>query len=79
MRYYDKLIFELSREGRTGYSLRCNEWTDSTASLPAALRREEAPALPQAVQAEVAQQDEAVSLGVVDAVQGIPALPEPQE
>ena len=47
MRYYDKLIFELSREGRTGYSLRRNEWTESSASLPAALLREEAPALPK--------------------------------
>ncbi len=27
MKYYDKLIFELSKEGRIGYSLRKNEWT----------------------------------------------------
>ena len=53
MRYYDKLIFELSREGRTGYSLRRNEWTESSASLPAALLREEAPALPQVSEVDV--------------------------
>ena len=27
MKYYDKLIFELSKEGRVGYSLGKNEWT----------------------------------------------------
>ena len=30
MKYYDKLIFELSKEGRVGYSLGKNEWTSST-------------------------------------------------
>lgn len=53
MRYYDKLIFELSKEGRTGYSLRNNEWTDSTASIPEGLRREAPAALPQVSEVDV--------------------------
>ncbi len=53
MRYYDKLVFELSREGRTGYSLRRNEWTEAADALPAALRRGAAPALPQVSEVDV--------------------------
>lgn len=53
MRYYDKLIFELSKEGRTGYSLRKNEWTDSTASLPSELKRSDALDLPQVCEVDV--------------------------
>lgn len=53
MRYYDKLIFELSKEGRTGYSLRSNEWTDSTESIPEGLRRKTPVALPQVSEVDV--------------------------
>ena len=47
MKYYDKLIFELSKEGRVGYSLGKNEWTSTTDEIPAGLRRSEAVGLPQ--------------------------------
>ena len=53
MKYYDKLIFELSKEGRIGYSLRKNEWTDSTDSIPAVLRRSAPAALPQVSEVDV--------------------------
>lgn len=53
MKYYDKLIFELSKEGRTGFSLGRNEWTDSTASLPDSLKRSEAAPLPQVSEVDV--------------------------
>lgn len=33
MKYYDKLIFEISREGRVGYSLPKSEWEGLTSSL----------------------------------------------
>ncbi len=46
--YYGKLIFELSKEGRCGYSLPENECADyKMADLPANLMRAEAPALPE--------------------------------
>ena len=46
--YYGKLIFELSKEGRCGYSLPKNELTDyDIKALPANLMRGEAPALPE--------------------------------
>ena len=46
--YYGKLIFELSKEGRCGYSLPENECADyKMAALPANLMRGEAPALPE--------------------------------
>lgn len=46
--YYGKLIFELSKEGRVGYSLPKNEMPEHTlGELPAALRREHSPRLPQ--------------------------------
>ena len=46
--YYGKLIFELSKEGRCGYSLPKNELTDyDMSALPASLMRGEAPALPE--------------------------------
>ena len=46
--YYGKLIFELSREGRRGYSLPKNEMSDYCMdSLPGALLRAEAPGLPE--------------------------------
>ena len=44
MKYYDKLIFELSKEGRTGYSLREPQ---ARVCLPEKLARKEAPELPQ--------------------------------
>ncbi len=53
MRYYDKLIFELSKEGRTGYSLGKNEWTDSSDSLPEGLKRAETVDLPQVSEVDV--------------------------
>ena len=45
MKYYDKLIFELSKEGRTGFSLPDTEWADTTDRIPAGLRRELPPYL----------------------------------
>ena len=47
MKYYDKLIFELSREGRTGFSLPENGWKDSPDDIPGNLRRCRLPDLPQ--------------------------------
>ena len=44
MKYYDKLIFELSKKGRQGYSLPSRSWDASLADLPAGLCRAEAPA-----------------------------------
>ncbi|MDO4970789.1 MAG: aminomethyl-transferring glycine dehydrogenase subunit GcvPB, partial [Bacteroidales bacterium] len=46
--YYGKLIFELSKPGRKGYSLPKNELSEySTAQLPENLLRVEEPALPE--------------------------------
>lgn len=53
MRYYDKLIFELSRKGRTGYSLGDSEWETSSDTLPAPIRRAGAPALPEVGEMDV--------------------------
>ena len=50
MRYYDKLIFELSKEGRTAYSL---PQTECSVSLPQNLARKEAPVLPQVSDVDV--------------------------
>lgn len=45
---YGKLIFELSRPGRRGYTLPPSTYPDDAfASLPASLMREEAPVLPE--------------------------------
>ncbi|MBP3202386.1 MAG: aminomethyl-transferring glycine dehydrogenase subunit GcvPB [Bacteroidales bacterium] len=52
MKYYDKLIFELSKEGRTGFSLPVNKFPQS-ASLPLALRREAALRLPEVSEPDV--------------------------
>jgi len=48
-RFYDKLIFELSHEGRRGYSLPHNDNQEQyhVNDLPAALLRENAPELPE--------------------------------
>ena len=53
MKYYDKLIFELSKEGRSGYSLPANPFEDALGSIPVSLRREKAPALPQVGEPDV--------------------------
>ena len=53
MKYYDKLIFDLSKEGRQGYSLPANKWETSVSELPAGLLRAEAPALPQVSELDV--------------------------
>ena len=53
MKYYDKLIFELSKEGRVGYSLGKNEWTATSDEIPAALKRTEAVGLPQVSEVDV--------------------------
>ncbi len=52
MKYYDKLIFELSKEGRTGYSLPCNEF-GTGCQLPGELCRADSPALPQVSEIDV--------------------------
>lgn len=53
MKYYDKLIFELSKPGRCGYSLPTNPWKSTTAELPASLRREQQPNLPEVSELDV--------------------------
>ncbi|MBQ3872591.1 MAG: aminomethyl-transferring glycine dehydrogenase subunit GcvPB [Bacteroidales bacterium] len=52
MKYYDKLIFEVSREGRTGYSLPENRYP-AHAEIPAALKRESALLLPEVSEPDV--------------------------
>lgn len=53
MKYYDKLIFDLSKAGRQGYSLPSRSWDASLADLPSGLCRCEAPALPQVSELDV--------------------------
>ena len=55
IRNYDKLIFELSKEGRTGYSLPKNPFKDNycPCQLPAALKRESKPLLPEVTEFDV--------------------------
>ena len=53
MKYYDKLIFDLSKEGRKGYSLPSRKWGAVLADLPAGLVRAEEPALPQVSELDV--------------------------
>lgn len=57
MKYYDKLIFELSKEGRTGYSLGTSSFAVDgvvpDAAIPANLRREDEPLLPQVSEVDV--------------------------
>lgn len=50
MKYYDRLIFELSREGRTGYSL---PKAESSADIPAGLGRESELQLPEVSEVDV--------------------------
>lgn len=52
MKYYDKLIFECSREGRCGYSLPRNAFP-AAGELPAVLRRQAPLALPQVSEPDV--------------------------
>ncbi len=53
MKYYDKLIFDLSKAGRQGYSLPANRWEASLTELPSDLCRTEAPALPEVSELDV--------------------------
>ena len=54
MKYYDKLIFELSREGRKGYELPANEFTsNSIDAIPANLLRQEPADLPEVSELDV--------------------------
>ena len=52
MKYYDKLVFELSKEGRCGFSLPANTFP-AGAEIPAALRRESALELPEVSEPDV--------------------------
>ena len=52
MKYYDKLVFELSKEGRCGYSLPVNKFP-SAPELPLQVRRGAAPRLPEVSEPEV--------------------------
>ena len=51
MRYYDRLIFELSKPGRCAYSLPCCE--KAVLALPENLLRAQAPALPEVSEVDV--------------------------
>lgn len=53
MKYYDKLIFELSRMGRTGYSLGDSEWNSAADALPTTLCRETDMELPEVYEVDV--------------------------
>ena len=53
MKYYDKLIFDLSKAGRQGYSLPANRWEQSVSELPAGLQRTVAPSLPEVSELDV--------------------------
>ena len=54
MRYYDKLIFELSRKGRRGWSLPSKGCpAEGLGAIPAELLRKEAPVLPEVSEVDV--------------------------
>lgn len=54
MKYYDKLIFELSKEGRKGYTLPENRMKEYTlSSLPGNIKRESVPELPEVSEFDV--------------------------
>ena len=53
--YYGKLIFELSKEGRRGYSLPANPWAAHHTPIPAQLQRTTPAALPEADEQTVAR------------------------
>ena len=52
MKYYDKLIFELSKPGRSGYSLPENEF-GKAAEMPESLARKSALGLPEVSEVDV--------------------------
>ena len=52
MKYYDKLIFELSKEGRCGYSLPVNKFPSAT-EVPQQLRRQSPLRLPEVAEPDV--------------------------
>ena len=53
MKYYDKLIFELSKDGRCGYSLPAAQFTGTTDELGKGLKREKPALLPQVSEVDV--------------------------
>ena len=53
MKYYDRLVFELSKKGRTAYTL--PESGCPKAEIPAGLQRSAAPALPEVSEVDVAR------------------------
>ena len=53
MKYYDKLIFELSKEGRSGYSLPENPYPQAAQALPQNLQRRSPLPLPEVSEPEV--------------------------
>ncbi len=53
MKYYDKLIFDLSKAGRQGYSLPANRWEASLSELPSDFLRAETPLLPEVSELDV--------------------------
>ncbi len=53
MKYYDKLIFELSRPGRKGYELPKNEFDSKECPIPAELRRQASLDLPEVSELDV--------------------------
>ena len=53
MKYYDKLIFDLSKPGRGGFSLPVNKWEHALDGIPEGLRRTDSPALPQVSELDV--------------------------
>ena len=55
MKYYDKLIFELSKPGRRAYTLPAAADPSASFSIPSGLLRAEAPALPEVSEVDVAR------------------------
>ncbi len=53
MKYYDKLIFELSKKGRRGFTLPKNHWADKTSEMPKELLRGEDAELPEVSELDV--------------------------
>ena len=55
MKYYDKLIFEISRPGRVGYSLPKSQWTKDKGqwTIPSNLLRETPAELPEVSELDV--------------------------
>lgn len=53
MKYYDKLIFELSKTGRTGFSLPSGTYSPTLSEIPQNLRRAEPLGLPEVGEVDV--------------------------